>query len=125
MDWAGLLTLRADELISLIEVTPTAIMEQKHRADTVEPLPTVDEPISPKTSRDQVINDADGQRMNGDEETSGLHETPSSSLVGGEDEASRLRALATDVRDQDDLERDVGRQVRSCPWGSYSWLTKL
>ena len=29
----------------------------------------------------------------------------------GEDEASRLRALATDVRDQDDLERDVGRQA--------------
>lgn len=31
--------------------------------------------------------------------------------VDGEDEASRLRALATDVRDQDDLERDVGRQA--------------
>ena len=29
-----------------------------------------------------------------------------------EDELSRLRALATDVREQDDLERDVGRQVR-------------
>ena len=29
----------------------------------------------------------------------------------GKDEASRLRALATDVRDQDDLERDVGRQA--------------
>ncbi len=31
--------------------------------------------------------------------------------IQGEDEASRLRALATDVRDQDDLERDIGRQV--------------
>ena len=31
--------------------------------------------------------------------------------VHGEDEATRLRALAADVRDQDDLERDVGRQV--------------
>ncbi|KAL8871314.1 MAG: hypothetical protein Q9174_002825 [Haloplaca sp. 1 TL-2023] len=31
--------------------------------------------------------------------------------VEGEDEASRLRALAADVRDQDDLERDVGRQA--------------
>lgn len=30
-----------------------------------------------------------------------------------EDEASRLRSLATDVRDQDDLERDIGRQVKS------------
>ena len=29
----------------------------------------------------------------------------------GKDEVSRLRALATDVRDQDDLERDVGRQA--------------
>ena len=29
----------------------------------------------------------------------------------GEDEANRLRALATDVRNQDDLERDIGRQV--------------
>jgi hypothetical protein len=28
-----------------------------------------------------------------------------------EDELSRLKALATDVREQDDLERDVGRQV--------------
>ena len=31
--------------------------------------------------------------------------------IHGEDEATRLRALAADVRDQDDLERDVGRQV--------------
>ena len=30
--------------------------------------------------------------------------------VGG-DEESRLRALATDVRNQDDLERDIGRQA--------------
>ena len=31
----------------------------------------------------------------------------------GEDEAIRLEGLATEVRDQDDLERDIGRQVRS------------
>ncbi|KAL8742453.1 MAG: hypothetical protein Q9190_005062 [Brigantiaea leucoxantha] len=31
--------------------------------------------------------------------------------VQGTDEASRLKALATDVRDQDDLERNVGRQA--------------
>jgi hypothetical protein len=30
-----------------------------------------------------------------------------------EDELSRLKALATDIREQDDLERDVGRQVFS------------
>ena len=29
----------------------------------------------------------------------------------GQDEASRLKALTTDMRDQDDLERDIGRQV--------------
>ena len=29
----------------------------------------------------------------------------------GEDEASRLKALATGMRDQDDLERDINRQV--------------
>ena len=29
----------------------------------------------------------------------------------GEDEASRLKDLATDVRDQDDLERDINRQA--------------
>lgn len=31
----------------------------------------------------------------------------------GEDEVVRLQGLATEVRDQDDLERDIGRQVRS------------
>ena len=31
----------------------------------------------------------------------------------GEDEAVQLKGLATEVRDQDDLERDIGRQVRS------------
>ncbi|KAL8774498.1 MAG: hypothetical protein Q9209_000871 [Squamulea sp. 1 TL-2023] len=31
--------------------------------------------------------------------------------VHGEDEATRLHALAADIRDQDDLERDVGRQA--------------
>ncbi|KAL9613677.1 MAG: hypothetical protein Q9167_001806 [Letrouitia subvulpina] len=31
--------------------------------------------------------------------------------VQGADEASRLKALAADVRDQDDLERDIGRQA--------------
>lgn len=32
-------------------------------------------------------------------------------IAEGDDEASRLRDLATDVRDQDDLERAIGRQV--------------
>ena len=40
-----------------------------------------------------------------DDETTGNINTQ------GEDESSRLKALTTEVRDQDDLERDVGRQV--------------
>ncbi|KAI4153615.1 MAG: hypothetical protein L6R39_001536 [Caloplaca ligustica] len=36
---------------------------------------------------------------------------PANTEIHGEDEATRLRALAADVRDQDDLERDVGRQA--------------
>lgn len=43
---------------------------------------------------------------------------PPSSLVHGDslgiDEASRLEGLATGVRDQEDLERDINRQVRCC-----------
>lgn len=40
-----------------------------------------------------------------DDETAGNINTE------GEDESSRLKALTTEVRDQDDLERDIGRQV--------------
>lgn len=43
------------------------------------------------------------------------YENPQPSLLRGdtlgEDEASRLKDLATEVRDQDDLERDIGRQA--------------
>lgn len=39
-----------------------------------------------------------------DDETSGIN-------TKGEDESSRLKALTTEVRDQNDLERDIGRQV--------------
>lgn len=39
--------------------------------------------------------------------------------IQGEDEASRLRALAADVRDQDDLERDIGRQVSCVLYGVF------
>ena len=43
------------------------------------------------------------------------HEKNRTSLIRGdtlgEDEASRLKDLATEVRDQDDLERDIGRQA--------------
>lgn len=36
----------------------------------------------------------------------------------GADEARRLRTLKADVRDQDDLERDITRQVYQPPVGS-------
>lgn len=38
-------------------------------------------------------------------------ESASNINTQGEDESSRLKALTTEVRDQDDLERDIGRQV--------------
>lgn len=38
-------------------------------------------------------------------------ETAGNIITQGEDESSRLKALTTEVRDQDDLERDIGRQV--------------
>ncbi|KAM0800026.1 DNA repair protein-like protein Rhp26/Rad26 [Usnea florida] len=45
----------------------------------------------------------------------GSHPNSQPSLIRGdtlgEDEASRLKDLATEVRDQDDLERDIGRQA--------------
>lgn len=40
-----------------------------------------------------------------------------------EDELSRLKALATDVREQVDLERDVGRQV--CYMINLMYMTSL
>lgn len=38
-------------------------------------------------------------------------ETVGNITTQGEDESSRLKALTTEVRDQHDLERDIGRQV--------------
>lgn len=40
-------------------------------------------------------------------------------------EASRLQALNADVRDQDDLERDITRKVRAVPYINLSCLTAL
>lgn len=59
-------------------------------------------------SEKQVVEETNGEEFNLDVENSDIQ---------GQDEASRLRALAADVRDQDDLERDIGRQVR---WLLYS-----
>lgn len=45
----------------------------------------------------------------------GMEQAPSTLVHGesiGEEEALRLKDLATEVRDQDDLERDINRQVQ-------------
>ncbi|KAI9871491.1 MAG: hypothetical protein M1830_002858, partial [Pleopsidium flavum] len=54
----------------------------------------------------------DGTRAEPGEEIAVVEDTGIQPLLQqGEDEASRLRDLATDIRDQDDLERDIGRQA--------------
>ena len=44
-------------------------------------------------------------------QTNGGFDGSAGDPVAGEDEASRLAGLTENVRDQDDLERDIGRQV--------------
>lgn len=61
----------------------------------------------------QSTNDDDVQDSEHLDE--GIYEKSQPSLIrgdtSGEDEASRLKDLATEIRDQDDLERDIGRQA--------------
>ena len=62
---------------------------------------------------DAAVQDRDPQFRN-QEDRPGLSEgisTPNTAPLSGVDEASRLRELQADVRDQDDLERDISRQV--------------
>ena len=63
---------------------------------------------------DQSTNDP--QILGNNEFDRGSTQNPRSSPIRadtvGEDEAIQLKGLATEVRDQDDLERDIGRQVR-------------
>ncbi|KAL9073736.1 MAG: hypothetical protein Q9161_002774 [Pseudevernia consocians] len=64
----------------------------------------------------QPTNDGDENDVqNNDHSAEGSYERSQPSLVRedtlGEDEASRLKDLATEVRDQDDLERDISRQA--------------
>ncbi|KAK1142268.1 DNA repair protein rhp26 [Aspergillus melleus] len=62
---------------------------------------------------DAAVQDRDPQFRN-QEDRLGLSEgtsTPNTAPLSGVDEASRLRALQADVRDQDDLERDISRQA--------------
>ena len=66
---------------------------------------------SKQSSSDHDRNDA----QDSDHSAGGSYEDPPKSLARGdtlgEDEVSRLKDLATEVRDQDDLERDIGRQA--------------
>ncbi len=78
---------------------------------TVEPPSTHIELASQKITSSHDGHQAKHQASDGEGDTREANGQPSVALVDGEDEASRLRALATDVRDQDELERDVGRQV--------------
>ncbi len=66
---------------------------------------------SSKQTDDDLRDNAQRNDLSGE----GSHEKNTTGLIGkdtlGEDEASRLKDLATGVRDQDDLERDIGRQA--------------
>lgn len=46
-----------------------------------------------------------------DELDEGIHQVNVQGIGPGEDESRRLKDLQADVRNQDDLERDIGRQV--------------
>lgn len=73
------------------------------------------------TGLDHEINVNDIGNLNGE----GLPSKSKYVQFEDEDELSRLKALATDVREQDDLERDVGRQVcytfRVHAVNSFNW----
>ena len=62
-----------------------------------------------------LVNDDTNDVQEKASSAEGSHQNSQPSLIRGdtlgEDEASRLKDLATEVRDQDDLERDIGRQA--------------
>lgn len=76
---------------------------------------TAEHPIIGKSALSKMTSEnmaeASPTATQNDEEPGGTVKQSSAPPVDGIDEASRLRALATNIRDQDDLERDVGRQV--------------
>lgn len=63
-----------------------------------------------QNTRDGILDDRTIYSF-GEELTDALEDSGGRVDEQGQDEASRLRSLATHVRDQDDLERDIGRQV--------------
>ena len=70
----------------------------------MDPSPTSERTSTPKSSPDRTLHPADRE----------IDKAPSSLIRSetlGEDEAARLKDLATEVRDQDDLERVIGRQA--------------
>lgn len=79
-----------------------------------------------KMTSTQDAHQAKHELSDGEGDTHEANGKAAGALVNGEDEASRLRALATDVRDQDEMERDVGRQVYlSSSTVRYMLLMKL
>lgn len=75
------------------------------------PLSQTEDP-TPSIRTDLQGEDDQGGRDTSNGGEASIHEEMEAQPVqDGDDEASRLRNLATDVRDQDDLERAIGRQV--------------
>ena len=100
-------------------------MEDRNGETMVE-HPTLNGPAPPEPIIKQTMGETNSGGGQTGEEAGGATEQASGSPVDGKDEDSRLRALATNIRDQDDLERDVGRQVHlSAIIASIVWLIKL
>ena len=75
--------------------------------------PVAHRPTAPEVTPEEDMIEVNPEEAQEEDEARRMKVEHSQSPVDGKDEASRLRALATDIRDQDELERDVGRQV--CP----------
>lgn len=74
-------------------------------------LSQTSDPTSPTQTELHGEDKQGAMVMSNKEETVIPDEMEAPPAQEGDDEASRLRDLATDVRDQDDLERAIGRQV--------------
>ena len=93
---------------SQIEPLPLTIVKQEENAPevTIDSLKWPDSrDMVNNVMEDGILDSTHRELVETSEETAGHANTEV------EDEASRLKALATGVRDQDELERDIGRQV--------------
>lgn len=79
----------------------------------VEPPLARNQSALPASSPGQDASEGESEGSHKGDDAHSANGRESGTHIDGGDEASRLRALATNVRDQDDLERDVGLQVYS------------